>query len=129
MIFFVCLPKFTRSTLVPADLRSAGFEMGISPALVAKQCCAAAYLRGAFLGSGFVADPRGEFLSAVAASDVYRLFGSNGLPATEMPPPDTPVTGDISFHYRTGKHDQTPQDWSHYWDIADRYLPLRGAVS
>ena len=76
-----------------------------------------------------VADPRGEFLSAVAASDVYRLFGSQGLPATEMPPPDTPVTGDISFHYRTGKHDQTPQDWSHYWDIADRYLPLRGAES
>ena len=74
------------------------------------------------------ADPRGEFLSAVAASDVYRLFGSQGLPATEMPPSDTPITGDISFHYRTGKHDQTPQDWSHYWDIADRYLP-HGAES
>lgn len=42
-------------------LGDAGLEMGISPALVAKQCCAAAYLRGAFLGSGFVADPRGDF--------------------------------------------------------------------
>ena len=39
----------------------AGLELGISPQLVAKQCCASAYLRGAFLGSGFVADPRGDF--------------------------------------------------------------------
>lgn len=38
-----------------------GLEMGIKPALVAKQCCAAAYLRGAFLGSGFVSNPRGDF--------------------------------------------------------------------
>ncbi len=38
-----------------------GLEMGIKPELVAKQCCAAAYLRGAFLGSGFVADPHGDF--------------------------------------------------------------------
>ena len=42
-------------------LGRSGLEMGISENLVAKQCCAAAYLRGAFLGSGFVADPRGDF--------------------------------------------------------------------
>ena len=30
-----------------------GLEMGIKESLVAKPCCAAAYLRGAFLGSGF----------------------------------------------------------------------------
>ena len=68
------------------------------------------------------ADPKGEFLAAKAASDVYRLFGSNGLPADEMPAPDINITGDISFHYRTGKHDQTPQDWAHYLDLADIYL-------
>ena len=38
-----------------------GLELGIKPALVEKQCCGAAYLRGAFLGSGFVSDPRGDF--------------------------------------------------------------------
>ena len=38
-----------------------GFEMGIKPELVRKDCCAAAYARGVFLGSGFVADPRGDF--------------------------------------------------------------------
>ncbi|MBR4672932.1 MAG: hypothetical protein IKP00_00560 [Victivallales bacterium] len=69
-----------------------------------------------------VADPRGEFLAAKAASEVYRLFGSKGLPADEMPVPDLNITGDISFHYRTGKHDQTPQDWAHYLDLADIYL-------
>lgn len=38
-----------------------GLEMGIKPELVRKQCCAAAYLRGAFLGGGFVSNPRGDF--------------------------------------------------------------------
>lgn len=38
-----------------------GLETGIQPSLVDKQCCAAAYLRGAFLGSGFVSNPRGDF--------------------------------------------------------------------
>lgn len=38
-----------------------GFAMGIDPALVKRECCAIAYLRGAFLGGGFVADPHGDF--------------------------------------------------------------------
>lgn len=38
-----------------------GLEMGIKPDLVAKSCCAAAYLRGAFLGSGFISSPKSDF--------------------------------------------------------------------
>ena len=38
-----------------------GFSLGIDPALVKRDCCAIAYLRGAFLGGGFVADPHGDF--------------------------------------------------------------------
>ena len=38
-----------------------GIEMGIDQRLVQKTCCRAAYLRGAFLGSGFIADPKGDF--------------------------------------------------------------------
>lgn len=68
------------------------------------------------------ADPRGEFLACRAASDVYGLFGSAGLPVQEMPEPDRNVTGDISFHFRTGKHDQTPQDWAHYLALAKKYF-------
>ncbi|MDE8703128.1 DNA-binding protein WhiA [Adlercreutzia equolifaciens] len=38
-----------------------GLEMGIKESLVAKPCCAAAYLRGAFLGSGFISHPKSDF--------------------------------------------------------------------
>ncbi len=38
-----------------------GIELGIAAKLVKRDCCAAAYLRGAFLGGGFIADPRGDF--------------------------------------------------------------------
>lgn len=38
-----------------------GLELGIRPDLVKKRCCAAAFLRGAFLGGGFIANPRGDF--------------------------------------------------------------------
>lgn len=38
-----------------------GLELGIKPDLVAKQCCSAAYLRGAFLGSGFISSPKSDF--------------------------------------------------------------------
>ena len=72
----------------------------------------------------FYADPKGEFLAAKAASKVYELFRSPGLTAAEMPPPDQCISGDISFHYRTGKHDQTPFDWKHYFHLAERFLNL-----
>jgi len=68
------------------------------------------------------ADPKGEFIAAKAAEEVYALFGSKGLPASEHPAPDIYVTGDISYHLRTGKHDQTPFDWEHYIQLADIYL-------
>lgn len=42
-------------------LEGGGLNMGVSDKLVAKQCCAAAYLRGAFLGSGFISDPKNDF--------------------------------------------------------------------
>lgn len=69
-----------------------------------------------------LADPKGEFLAAKAASEVYRLYGSKGLETAEMPEPDMLVAGDISFHYRSGVHEQTPQDWGYYLQLADRYL-------
>ncbi|MFA6929230.1 MAG: acetylxylan esterase [Lentisphaeria bacterium] len=68
------------------------------------------------------ADPKGEFLAAKAASAVYQLFGSKGLQADEMPAPDRYLSGDVSFHYRTGKHDQTPFDWAHYFSLGERFL-------
>ena len=42
-------------------LTSNGLEMGIKKDLVKNDCCAGAYLRGAFLTSGYLADPHGDF--------------------------------------------------------------------
>ena len=38
-----------------------GLERGSKESLVARPCCAAAYLRGAFLGSGFISNPKSDF--------------------------------------------------------------------
>ena len=68
------------------------------------------------------ADPKGEFLAAVAARPVWELFGLEGLGTTEWPPVDTPVGRTIGYHVRTGKHDLLEYDWLRYADFADRTL-------
>ncbi len=42
-------------------LNNESLQRGIADCLVEKECCGASYLRGAFLGSGFISDPRGDF--------------------------------------------------------------------
>ncbi len=64
-----------------------GLQRGIDPDLVRKSCCASAYLRGVFLGSGFVSDPRGDFHfeitveSQTMANDIVELMGKKGIHA------------------------------------------------
>ena len=68
------------------------------------------------------ADPRGEFLSGLHADPVYRLLGTQGIGASQMPPLDRPVTNTIGYHIRTGGHDVKDFDWRAYLDFADRHL-------
>lgn len=64
-----------------------GISAHIPPKLVRDDCCAASYLRGAFLGGGFVADPHGDFhfeLTAETreiADDLVALLGRFGVSA------------------------------------------------
>lgn len=54
-------PKLPAALSELGILGEDGFSLGIDPTLVKKDHCAIAYLRGAFLGGGFVADPHGDF--------------------------------------------------------------------
>ena len=68
------------------------------------------------------ADPRGEFLSALHAEPVYRLFGLHGLDVSEMPAPERPVGDSVGYHLRSGPHDITRYDWQQYLNFTDRHF-------
>jgi len=68
-------------------------------------------------------DPKGEFLSMVAAGPVYRLLGQGDLGTSELPPLDTPLTsGELAFHYHSGGHMAVPADWKAFLDFAERHF-------
>jgi hypothetical protein len=68
-------------------------------------------------------DPKGQFLAQVAASPVYELLGAKGIGATELPPVDTTLaTGDLGWHYHTGGHNLTVDEWKAFLTFMDRYF-------
>jgi hypothetical protein len=70
------------------------------------------------------ADPVGEFLAQVAAGPVYRLLGKKDLGVTQLPPLDTPLTsGDLGYHYHTGGHTATVEDWKAFLQFLGKYFP------
>jgi hypothetical protein len=66
------------------------------------------------------ADPRGEFLAAVAATPVWQLFGRTGLGTADDPPLGSSVGDHVGYHVRAGKHDLLAEDWLHFAAFADR---------
>lgn len=64
-----------------------GLQRGIAHDLVKKDCCASAYLRGVFLGSGFISNPRGDFHfeltveSQTMANDIVELMEAKDIHA------------------------------------------------
>jgi hypothetical protein len=73
-----------------------------------------------------VADPKGEFLSAQAASKVWNLYGKKGLNTTVRPPLDTHIGEEIGYHCKTGKHGITTCDWEQYYNFADKIFGSPG---
>ena len=64
-----------------------GLSSGIAARVVARPCCRAAYLRGAFMAGGFIADPRGDFHLEIAvtgdefADDLVELLDDENITA------------------------------------------------
>lgn len=56
-------------------------------------------------------DPKGEFLAALAAGPVYRLFGKQGLDTDEWPPAGVAILHDIGYYMHNGGHGTMPADW------------------
>jgi hypothetical protein len=60
-------------------------------------------------------DPKGEFLSAVAAGPVYKLLGKQDLGTTEWPAAGAPIfTNGLNYYMHEGGHGMVPGDWDIY---------------
>ncbi len=69
------------------------------------------------------ADPRGEYLSAYHASEVYRLLGKKGLTSESSPPVGQAIIeSDVGYHIREGGHSIQLYDWQRFLDFADYHL-------
>ena len=56
-------------------------------------------------------DPKGEFLSAVAAGPVFQLFGKQGVGTDQMPPAGKYLPGQLGYYMHAGGHGMVPSDW------------------
>lgn len=68
------------------------------------------------------ADPKGEFLAAVAATPAWNLYNLQGLETNRMPLPNVSIGQMVSYHLRDGKHDLLAFDWDHFAAFADLKL-------
>ncbi|HEY3322387.1 MAG TPA: hypothetical protein VGP72_18135 [Planctomycetota bacterium] len=68
------------------------------------------------------ADPKGEFLSAVAADPVYRLLGTDGIAQREWPEAGKLLDARLGYFLRKGGHDVTFEDWKAMVAFADKHL-------
>lgn len=67
-------------------------------------------------------DPKGEFLAAVAAGPVYRLFGKQGLGTDQWPAAGTPILHTIGYYMHAGGHGTIPSDWDQYVAFLKQHL-------
>jgi hypothetical protein len=70
----------------------------------------------------FWSDPKGEYLSAVAASPVWKLLGKEGLAVDHYPAPGEPVLSTLGYSMHEGRHGILPSDWPVFLEFLKRHL-------
>ncbi|MXV15160.1 alpha/beta hydrolase family protein [Hufsiella ginkgonis] len=69
-------------------------------------------------------DPKGEFLAAVAAEPVFKLFGKTGPGTTIMPPPadQSLLLNTLGYYEHIGGHGPIPADWGLFVTYLKKFL-------
>lgn len=69
-------------------------------------------------------DPKGEFLSAIAAEPVYKLFGETGPGTTTMlgPNDSSSLMNHLGYYMHEGGHTVLPEDWGHFITYMKKFL-------
>ena len=67
-------------------------------------------------------DPKGEYLSAVAASPVWKLFGKDGLATDHYPAAGEPVLSTLGYSMHEGRHGILPYDWPVFLQFMQKHL-------
>lgn len=67
-------------------------------------------------------DPRGEWVSAIAAQPVYALYGLKGSAGKEMPLSEQVVFHHMGFYMHEGKHTVYPRDFKVMTDFMDLHF-------
>ena len=67
-------------------------------------------------------DPKGEFLAAVAATPVFKLFGKQGVDSSQMPEASQLVGQDLAFYMHEGGHGTVPSDWDVFLKFMETHL-------
>lgn len=74
--------------------------------------------------SDYWSDPKGEFLSAVAAEPVYNLFGKKGPGTKIFPEPgdESLLMKELGYYMHKGGHTVLPEDWTLFIKYLKKFL-------
>jgi hypothetical protein len=81
--------------------------------------------RPVLLQTGFTdgwSDPKGEFLAAVAAGPVFRLFGKQDLGTNEWPAAGQSILHTVGYYMHPGGHGAAPADWDIFIKFLQEHL-------
>lgn len=67
-------------------------------------------------------DPKGEYLAALAAAPVYKLFHKSAPEAKDVPPAGQTVMTTLGYHMHLGGHGMVPADWAVFLEFMKSHL-------